>query len=125
MAAVTNKGTCHMYVLKKMAVPSIIQLAQQQSKEAAVTPANAGAGASGSHLLQPTQSAGPPSPPQQQQQQQLALYPEPKKLLMAHKRYALKCAFSPDSTMLATTSADHTTRLWRTTDQGLITVSRI
>ena len=104
LAAVTNKGTCHMYQLKRMAVPAINQLAQQQSNEAA----------------SPT-SAGPPSQPQQPQQ--LALYPEPKKPFTAHKRYALKCAFSPDSTMLATTSADQTTRLWRTTDLGLITVS--
>lgn len=102
LAAVTNKGTCHMYQLKRMAVPAINQLAQQQSNEAA----------------SPT-SAGPPSQPQQPQQ--LALYPEPKKPFTAHKRYALKCAFSPDSTMLATTSADQTTRLWRTTDLGLIT----
>ena len=36
--------------------------------------------------------------------------------LNAHKRYALKCGFSPDSTLLATTSADQTVKLWRTAD---------
>jgi len=36
--------------------------------------------------------------------------------LNAHKRYALKCRFSPDSTLLATTSADQTVKLWRTAD---------
>ena len=34
----------------------------------------------------------------------------------AHKRYALKCRFSPDSTMLITTSADQTAKIWRTAD---------
>jgi WD40 repeat protein len=40
----------------------------------------------------------------------------PKKKVKIHDTYALRCAFSPDSTLLATTSADHTCRLWRTTD---------
>lgn len=33
-----------------------------------------------------------------------------------HERYGLKCKFSPDSTLLATTSADQTARIWRTAD---------
>uniref|UniRef100_A0A915HFG3 Target of rapamycin complex subunit lst8 n=1 Tax=Romanomermis culicivorax TaxID=13658 RepID=A0A915HFG3_ROMCU len=33
-----------------------------------------------------------------------------------HNRYALKCRFSPDATLLATTSADQTCRVWRTAD---------
>ena len=107
MSAVTNKGTISMYQFKRMAVP-----AKPQSKEGVPLTS---AGVSGG--LQP---AGPPS---QQQQQQTALFPEPRKAITAHKRYALKCAFSPDSTMVATTSADQTTRLWRTSDLGLITVS--
>ena len=107
MSAVTNKGTISMYQFKRMAVP-----AKPQSKEGVpLTSAGVSVG------LQP---AGPPS---QQQQQQTALFPEPRKAITAHKRYALKCAFSPDSTMVATTSADQTTRLWRTSDLGLITVS--
>ncbi len=40
----------------------------------------------------------------------------------AHKRYALKCKFSPDSTMLVTSSADQTAKLWSTADLKLITV---
>ncbi|RWS25737.1 target of rapamycin complex subunit lst8-like isoform X1 [Leptotrombidium deliense] len=36
--------------------------------------------------------------------------------LNAHKRYALKCKFSPDSTLLVTTSADQTAKIWRTSD---------
>lgn len=36
--------------------------------------------------------------------------------LTAHKRYTLKCKFSPDSTLLATTSADQTAKIWRTAD---------
>ena len=36
--------------------------------------------------------------------------------LPAHKRFALKCKFSPDSTLLATTSADKTAKIWRTAD---------
>lgn len=40
----------------------------------------------------------------------------PRHKLNAHKRYALRCKFSPDSTLLATTSADETARIWRTTD---------
>ncbi|CAF0972394.1 unnamed protein product [Adineta steineri] len=35
---------------------------------------------------------------------------------LAHKRYALKCLFSPDMTLLATTSADGTAKIWRTSD---------
>lgn len=34
----------------------------------------------------------------------------------AHKRYALKCRFSPDSTLLVTTSADRTAKIWRSAD---------
>lgn len=40
----------------------------------------------------------------------------PRHKLSAHKRYALRCKFSPDSTLLVTTSADQTARVWRTTD---------
>ena len=47
---------------------------------------------------------------------------DPKKKF-AHKRYALKCKFSPDSTMLVTASADQTAKVWRTTDLKLITVN--
>jgi len=43
----------------------------------------------------------------------------PKKKLAAHKRYALKCKFSPDSTMLVTTSADQTAKIWKTVDFSL------
>jgi len=35
---------------------------------------------------------------------------------VAHSKYVLKCKFSPDSTLLATTSADHTAKIWRTAD---------
>jgi len=37
-------------------------------------------------------------------------------LFNAHKRYALKCLFSPDMTLLATTSADGSAKIWRTAD---------
>jgi len=40
----------------------------------------------------------------------------PRKNFIAHKRYALKCLFSPDMTYLATTSADGTVKIWNTTD---------
>ncbi|CAD1479357.1 unnamed protein product, partial [Heterotrigona itama] len=40
----------------------------------------------------------------------------PRHKLAAHKRYALRCKFSPDSTLLVTTSADQTARVWKTTD---------
>lgn len=40
--------------------------------------------------------------------------------LQAHKRYALKCKFSPDSTLLVTTSADATGKIWRTADLQLL-----
>ncbi|XP_076458828.1 target of rapamycin complex subunit lst8-like [Babylonia areolata] len=45
----------------------------------------------------------------------------PKKKFIAHNKYALKCLFSPDSTLLATTSADMTCCLWRTADLTLMT----
>ncbi len=34
----------------------------------------------------------------------------------AHKKFVLKCKFSPDSTLLATASADQTAKIWRTAD---------
>ena len=48
---------------------------------------------------------------------------ELRKTFKAHKRYALKCKFSPDSSLLATSSADQTARLWRTSDLEMIVVS--
>ncbi len=36
----------------------------------------------------------------------------PRSYVTAHSAYALKCHFSPDSTLLATTSADESVRLW-------------
>ncbi|GIX85477.1 target of rapamycin complex subunit lst8 [Caerostris extrusa] len=38
----------------------------------------------------------------------------------AHDTYALKCKFSPDSTLLVTTSADCSAKIWRTADLNLI-----
>ncbi|XP_041378984.1 LOW QUALITY PROTEIN: target of rapamycin complex subunit lst8-like [Gigantopelta aegis] len=43
----------------------------------------------------------------------------PKTKTAAHKRYALKCLFSPDSSLLATTSADGTCKIWSTADFSL------
>lgn len=40
----------------------------------------------------------------------------PKTKIAAHKRNALKCLFSPDSCLLATTSADTTVKIWQTAD---------
>jgi len=42
----------------------------------------------------------------------------PKIQISAHPRYSLCCKFSPDSSLLATCSADGTCRLWRTADFG-------
>ena len=38
------------------------------------------------------------------------------------RRYSLCCQFSPDSSLLVTTSADHTAKLWRTSDFTLVQV---
>ncbi|KAG8184773.1 hypothetical protein JTE90_019369 [Oedothorax gibbosus] len=38
----------------------------------------------------------------------------------AHNTYALKCKFSPDSTLLVTTSADCSAKIWRTADLNLL-----
>jgi len=38
----------------------------------------------------------------------------------AHRKYGLKCKFSPDSKFLVTTSADHTAKLWNTEDNAYI-----
>lgn len=43
----------------------------------------------------------------------------PRTKLNAHTRYALKCRFSPDSTLLATTSADGTCKIWSAADFSL------
>ncbi|XP_022235017.1 target of rapamycin complex subunit lst8-like isoform X2 [Limulus polyphemus] len=42
--------------------------------------------------------------------------PQRKLKLLAHKIYALKCKFSPDSQLLVTTSADSTAKIWRITE---------
>ncbi|KAI0208379.1 Target of rapamycin complex subunit lst8 [Lamellibrachia satsuma] len=44
----------------------------------------------------------------------------PKSSIHAHQKYALKCKFSPDSSMLATTSADNTVKIWQLSDQSLL-----
>ena len=46
--------------------------------------------------------------------------PAPNYVFQPHKRYALKCLFSPDSTLLATSSADGTAKIWRTIDMSLL-----
>lgn len=43
----------------------------------------------------------------------------PKLKISAHKRYVLRCKFSPDSRLLVTTSADGTARIWKTDDFSL------
>jgi len=43
----------------------------------------------------------------------------PKQRISAHSKYGLKCLFSPDSSLLATTSADGTVKLWSTEDLTL------
>lgn len=40
--------------------------------------------------------------------------------MQAHKKYILKCQFSPDATLIATTSADGLARIWRTSDRTKI-----
>ncbi|XP_065366076.1 protein LST8 homolog [Calliphora vicina] len=40
----------------------------------------------------------------------------PKLKIAAHKRYVLRCKFSPDSRLLVTTSGDGTARIWKTDD---------
>lgn len=41
---------------------------------------------------------------------------QPKQKIEAHKRYALRCKFSPDSRFLVTCSGDSTAKLWKTPD---------
>ncbi|OTF76252.1 target of rapamycin complex subunit LST8-like protein [Euroglyphus maynei] len=41
-------------------------------------------------------------------------------IFQAHDKYGLKCCFSPDSTLLATTSADTTVKFWRTSDLSIV-----
>ena len=43
--------------------------------------------------------------------------------ISSHKKYGLKCKFSPDSKFLVTTSADHTAKLWNTDDNTHIKVN--
>jgi len=43
----------------------------------------------------------------------------PKVQISAHNRYGLSCKFSPDSSLLATTSADHSCKILRTADFSL------
>ncbi|KXJ27134.1 target of rapamycin complex subunit lst8 [Exaiptasia diaphana] len=43
----------------------------------------------------------------------------PKTKIDAHKKYSLKCQFSPDSCLLATASGDQTVKIWQTADFSL------
>ncbi|KAG6444509.1 hypothetical protein O3G_MSEX003392 [Manduca sexta] len=43
-------------------------------------------------------------------------HPVPRKHIAAHHKYALRCKFSRDSTMLVTTSGDCSAKVWRTSD---------
>ncbi|XP_065846599.1 target of rapamycin complex subunit lst8-like [Oscarella lobularis] len=45
----------------------------------------------------------------------------PKAKVECHSRYVLKCLFSPDSCLLATTSADNKAKIWNTADFSLRT----
>lgn len=45
--------------------------------------------------------------------------PELKTTFVAHRKYGLRCKFSPDSNLLLTTSADSTVKLWHTSDFSL------
>merc|ERR1712002_1238122 len=45
----------------------------------------------------------------------------PTRSLTAHNKFALKVYFSPDSTLMMTTSADHTAKVWKTADFSLMT----
>ncbi|XP_053381753.1 target of rapamycin complex subunit lst8-like [Mercenaria mercenaria] len=45
----------------------------------------------------------------------------PKSDITVSNRYALKCLFSPDSTLLATTLADNSAKIWKTADLTLHT----
>ncbi|KAJ8722213.1 hypothetical protein PYW08_004615 [Mythimna loreyi] len=49
-----------------------------------------------------------------------APHPVPLKHIVAHKKYALRCEFSHDSTMLVTTSSDCSAKVWRTSDWTLL-----
>jgi len=44
---------------------------------------------------------------------------DPLQKIEAHKTYLLKCLFSPDNKYLATTSADHTVKIWNVKDFSL------
>ncbi|KAK3932554.1 Target of rapamycin complex subunit lst8 [Frankliniella fusca] len=46
---------------------------------------------------------------------------KPSHKIEAHPKFALKCAFSPDSSLLVTTSADQSARIWQTKDFNLLT----
>jgi len=45
---------------------------------------------------------------------------DPLQKIEAHKTYILKCLFSPDAKLLATTSADHSVKLWSVKDFSLV-----
>ncbi len=87
MAAVTNKGTCHVYDMIK------------PTPSAPIPPLNpTGGGDTSPSVIRA------PSTTQ---------FLSPGTTIPAHSRYALKCKFSPDSTLLATAGADQTARVWR------------
>lgn len=41
---------------------------------------------------------------------------QPKQKIEAHKRYAVRCKFSPDSSLLVTCAGDSTAKLWKVPD---------
>jgi len=101
IAAITNKGTCYMSVFPNSGSE---EFPRSNAIEAAILPLGDDA----------TTTAEDWTLNQM-------FKPETKtSKINAHKKYGLKCKFSPDSKFLVTTSADHTAKLWDTSNQEYI-----
>jgi len=94
-AAVTNKATCHVFDLISQK-----KLEPEEVEE--------GSGGGDKEKLKAT-----------------AMGTDTVMEIKAHAKYALSCKFSPDSKLLATSSADQTTKVWDTNTWKLLRVSKL
>lgn len=119
VVAANNKGTCYVWRLSSapspMSNPSVSQQMQQQHE----------AEGAGEHEAARAQNGGQQQlqvDPIETQEEHTTTMFEPLHKLQAHDGYILKCLISPDVSFLATTSSDHTVKLWSMDDFRLLRV---
>ncbi|XP_063725375.1 target of rapamycin complex subunit LST8-like [Symsagittifera roscoffensis] len=120
LAALTNKGTCHIWQ-----VSSFVTVKPEHSNSDAATSGRTDSDSTtGGSTEEANSVAGNTSGTTSGTGTSTHVVSSqkffPKKSFQAHDNYGLKCCFSEDSTLLATCSADGSARVWTTTDFNLL-----